>query len=130
MNIQITTVYRTTSHGICVMAGCDEKKGENLTMTKVIGKLEYLFDQARKYKNCYFWNSYGNSQERDRKSRAESIPEFSWDEGGHHYTAEFVVEYRYSYVKATGYYTKDGKITNLTAIKNSYKRMTAGTQTI
>ncbi len=102
----------------------ERSKFNMINIQNNITELEYLFNQDRKYKKCYFWNSYGNSQDRGRRSREESIPEFSWDEGGHHYTAEFVVEYKYSYVKARGHYTKDGKKTNLTAIKNSYKRMT------
>lgn len=90
---------------------------------RIIHALEELFRQVDKYRNCYFWGRCGNSERRERLSAENSIPEFEWDEDGHHYTAEFIADYRCSYVTARGNYTKDGQKTNLTAIKNSYKRM-------
>lgn len=71
----------------------------------------------------YFIPPYTARARRDYED-AHSIPTVEWDEGGRHYTAEFTTQCSCHNVYAKGSYTRDGKPTTLTAIRNSYRRMT------
>lgn len=93
---------------------------------ELIERLERLFRQVDKYRGCYFWGGdNGNSSHRSWLEDQNNVAEFEWTEGGKHYTARFDTDYRRNYVMAHGTYTRDGNYTNLTAIKNSYKRLKA-----
>lgn len=73
-----------------------------------------MIETAEKFRASYFWTPPGNASE-----RRNSIEPFAWEEGGHVYTAEFRVDCSCKNVYARGEYTRDGKRTTLTAIKNS-----------
>lgn len=79
--------------------------------------------QAAKFNNAYFWWPEKSAYSRRMMERNESRPMIEWDEGGHHYTAEFVVICTCGHTEGKGRYTKDGKKTNATAIRNSANRM-------
>ena len=99
------------------------------TNETTIGKLEKLFDTAEKYKNSYSWNKdNGNAQQREYKEKQDSIDEFEWIENGDKYTAEYTVQISRYNVYSYGTYTKNGKKTTLTAIKNSYNRLLQAVQ--
>ena len=72
--------------------------------------------QSAKFSRAYWWSPQPNANSRRELERYESRPTIEWDESGHHYTASFDVVCHYSY-------TKDGKRTNATAIRNSANRM-------
>lgn len=79
--------------------------------------------QSAKFSRAYWWSPKPNANSRREMERYESRPTIEWDESGHHYTARFDVVCHYSYTEGKGYYTKDGKRTNATAIRNSANRM-------
>lgn len=94
----------------------------------VIADLENLFAIAEKCRNAYFWSPDKTAGGRRHMEKKYSVPEIVWSEGGHEYTAEFVTQCSCSYVYTFGRYYKDGKKTTLTAIKNSYKRLTTSAE--
>ncbi len=89
----------------------------------MINKIKNLIETAEKFRNAYYWTSPSHASERRSYEKKNSIPEFSWVEGGHEYRASYEVSCSCKNIYAYGLYYKDGKKTNLTAIKNSYKRM-------
>lgn len=92
---------------------------------EIVNKLHDLIDTAERFRNAYFWTPPANASGRRSYEKKNSIPEFSWEEGGHTYTAEYTVSCSCRNVYASGAYTKDGKKTTLAAIKNSLKRLEA-----
>ena len=84
-----------------------------------------IIEKAEDFRNSYFWEPPAVANARRSYEKYHSRPEIEWTEGGHTYTAEFTVECSCRNIYAKGYYTKDGKKTTLTAIKNSYKRLAA-----
>lgn len=96
---------------------------------ETLTKLENLFDTVDRYKNSYMWNTdNGNISAREYKEKRDTIDEFEWYDSGDKYTAEFTVKYTRNNVYAKGIYTKNGKQTTLTAIKNSYNRLLQAVQ--
>lgn len=92
---------------------------------ETIVRLEDIIEEAQKLKNAYFFTSPRTSNERRRYEEEHSWDMVSWEENGDEYTAEFKVDCTGSHIYAKGYYTKNGNKTNLTAIKNSLKRLKA-----
>lgn len=84
-----------------------------------------IIDTAKRFRNSYFWSPPSNARGRRRMASKNSYPKIEWIENGNTYTAEYTVSCSCRYVYAYGRYTKNGKITNLTAIKNSHKRLVA-----
>ena len=92
---------------------------------ETIVRLEDIIEEAQKLKNAYFFTLPRTSNERRRYEEEHSWDMVSWEENGDEYTAEFKVDCTGSHIYAKGYYTKNGNKTNLTAIKNSLKRLKA-----
>lgn len=95
----------------------------NRNKTELIEQIENLVDTAHKFKNAYFWTPPTSAGERRSYERYYSISEFNWNEGGADYSASYEVTCTCRYIYTEGRYYKDGKKTNLTAIKNSLKRL-------
>ena len=93
-------------------------------MEAIINAVREIVSEAENMKNAYFWNSPSSAASRRWYEKQHSHGLVEWDEGGHHYTAEYSVSCSCANVYANGNYTKDGRKTNLTAIRNSLKRMT------
>ena len=91
----------------------------------IVNQIENLIATAEKFRNSYFWNPPSSAGGRRSYEKYHSIPEFCWQEGGHEYTASYTVSCSCRNIYASGSYTKDGKKTTLTAIKNSLKRLSA-----
>ena len=89
----------------------------------IIDQIRAIVDEAAVMKNAYFFTSPSSASSRRSYERYHSHPLAEWVEGGHTYTAEFIVLCSCHNVYARGEYTRDGKKTTLTAIKNSLKRM-------
>lgn len=94
-----------------------------MTTTETINAVRSIVKQAEKFKGCYLWRPEKLAGARRSMEKRESRDTVEWTEGGHTYTARFVVECNCRHTEAHGYYTKDGKKTTLTAIRNSLKRM-------
>lgn len=90
---------------------------------KTVADVKDIFDQAEKFRNVYFWRPEHSAGGRRSMERRESRPMVEWDEGGHHYTAQFDVICTCSHTESAARYTKDGKKTTAVAIRNSVKRM-------
>lgn len=90
---------------------------------KTVADVKDIFAQAEKFRNVYFWKPEASEGIRRSMERRESRPTVEWDEGGHHYTAQFDVTWTCSHTEAKARYTKDGKKTTVVAIRNSLKRM-------
>ena len=85
--------------------------------------IKEILDEAETMKNAYFFTPPGNASGRRYYERQHSHGRIEWEEGGHKYSAEYIVECSCRNVYARGCYTKDGNKTTLTAIRNSFKRM-------
>lgn len=86
--------------------------------------IKAIIEEAEKMRNAYFLTPPASASARRSYERFHSHEMVEWDEGGHHYTAEYQVDCSCKNVYAKGHYTRDGKDTTLTAVKNSYKRLT------
>lgn len=89
----------------------------------MLNQIESIINEAENMKNAYFFTPPCNASSRKSYEKKHSHPLVTWTEGGHTYTAEFTVSCSCKNVYAYPSYTKDGKKTTLTAIKNSYNRM-------
>ena len=96
---------------------------ENLK--EVITAVHGIVDEAERMRGAYFFRPPANSYGRRRYEQEHSHTEVAWEEGGHAYTAEYCVSCSCHNVYARGTYTRDGKATTITAVKNSLKRMEA-----
>ena len=95
----------------------------NTNIIEIINVVKSIIDKSDEMKNAFFWAPPGNANGRRQFEKYHSRPIVEWDEGGHHYTAEYNVSCSCNHIYASGIYTKDGNKTNLTAIKNSIKRL-------
>ena len=94
-----------------------------MTRIETIHHIRALVAVADYYRNAIYFIPPSSSAERRSEERRGTVPEFTWTEGGHKYTACYKVACSCTHVYASGYYTRDGKKTNLTSIKNSLKRL-------
>ena len=92
---------------------------------ETIKAVEAIVEEAASMKNAYFWTPDSCASGRRWYEKQHSHDIVEWDEGGHHYSAEYTVSCSCKNIYASGYYEKDGSKTTLTAIKNSLKRMKA-----
>lgn len=95
-----------------------------MTDTITIAALKALIDTADEFRNAFWFHPPMSANSRRDYEKRHTHAMIEWDEGGHHYSAAYTVTCSCSRVYATGIYTRDGKTTTLTAIRNSYKRMT------
>ena len=96
-----------------------------MTRIETINQIRALVAVADYYRDAIFMTPSSLAAGRRSEEKRGTIPEFSWTEGGHKYTACYKVICSCTHVYASGYYTRDGKKTNLTAIKNSLQRLEA-----
>lgn len=92
-------------------------------MKEIVAAVAAIIAEAETMKNAYFFSSPASASSRRSYEKYHSHELVEWEENGHKYTAEYTVSCSCRNVYASGTYTKDGKKTTLTAIKNSYKRM-------
>lgn len=92
-------------------------------MKENIIKIKNIINLAEKFRSSYFWAPPATANARRAYEVRNSEKEITWQEGGHTYTAEYIVECSCRNIYARGIYTKDGRKTNITAIKNSLKRL-------
>lgn len=97
----------------------------DMNKIETINLLKKLVATADYYRYAFYMTPCVLAAGRRCEEKQGTVPEFSWTEGGHKYTACYKVICSCAHVYANGYYTRDGKRTNLTAIKNSLKRLEA-----
>ena len=90
---------------------------------ETIHQIRALIAVADHYRYSYYMTPSSLAAGRRWEEKRGTVPEFTWTEGGHKFTACYKVSCSCTHVYASGYYTRDGKKTNLTAIKNSLKRL-------
>ena len=88
-----------------------------------INAIRAIIEEAETMKNAYFFKSPTSAGGRRSYEKYHSHDMIEWEDNGHTYTAKYIVSCSCSNVYAKGEYTKDGKPTTLTAIKNSYMRL-------
>ena len=89
----------------------------------VIGKIYNVLYEVDRCKGSYFWRPASSAKTRRYNEQKHNIEPFEWSESGDTYTAGFIYEESRNNVYTYGVYTRNGKKTTLTAIKNSLKRM-------
>lgn len=89
----------------------------------MIKQIKAIIDEAEKMRGAYFFTPPGSAGNRRSYERYHSHDQVEWTEGGHTYTAAYIVECSCKNVYAKGKYTRDGKTTTLTTIRNSYNRL-------
>lgn len=94
-------------------------------MMSYLDQIAAVLESAARCKQAYFWTPGKTAADRRRREAAISVPEVSWTEGGHEYTARFSYSESCHHVYAYGTYTRDGNKTTITAIRNSYARLRA-----
>lgn len=95
---------------------------------EIINAVQIIVNEADLMRNAYFFSSPCSASSRRLFEKTHSHNMVVWEEGNHIYTAKYIVECSCRNVYARGVYTKDGKQTNLTVIKNSLKRMKANAE--
>ena len=90
---------------------------------ETIHQIRALVAVADHYRYAFYMTPSSSAAGRLHEEKRGTVPEFTWTEGGHKYTACYKVTCSCAHVYASGYYTRDGKKTNLTAIKNTLKRL-------
>ncbi|MGM9807276.1 MAG: hypothetical protein ACI3Z6_04230 [Candidatus Onthomorpha sp.] len=106
-----------------------ELKNQNETQ-ETIYKIGEIIDAAEKYKNAYFFTPPASARSRRWLEKKYNFPEIEWKEGNDTYTASFSLECSCRNIYTFPYYTKNGKKTNITAIRNSYKTLVDNKQII
>ena len=96
-------------------------------MENTIKALDAIIKEAEYMKNAYFFTPDPTAHGRRTYEKYHSHDRIEWTENGHNYTAEFTVNCSCKNVYAYGTYTRDGKKTTLTAIRNSCKRLKEAT---
>ena len=96
------------------------------TIIDIIGSVRAIVNEADRMRNAYFFQSTQSAGARRSYEKYHSHDSVEWTENGHTFTAKYTVTCRCSNVYAAGEYTKDGKRTTLTDIKNSLARMEKG----
>ncbi len=92
---------------------------------EIVAAIRTVVDAAETMRNAYFFTPPGSAGGRRSYERYHSAPRVDWNEGGHEYSAEYTVTCSCANVYAFGTYTRDGKKTTLTAIRNSLRRLEA-----
>lgn len=93
--------------------------------SNVVATVAGIVETAERFRSAYLWTLPKYASSRRYMERENTYREVAWTEGGRTYTARYDVSCSCNNVYASGTYTRDGEITNLTAIRNSLKRMQA-----
>ena len=91
----------------------------------IVSTVAGIVETAERFRSAYLWASPKYASSRRYMERQNTYREVEWIEGGRTYTARYDVSCSCRNVYASGTYTRDGEITNLTAIRNSLKRLQA-----
>ena len=101
------------------------KKKEYQELEATLHKIEKVLEMSDYLKYAFFWRGDNGNAEQRAKREEELQASAEWDEGGHHYYADIYTSQSRSYTRVYRDYRKDNISTNLTPLKNSYKRLKA-----
>lgn len=93
--------------------------------SNVVATVVAIVETAERFRSAYLWTPPKYASSRRYMERQNTYREVKRIEGGRTYTAEYDVSCSCNNVYASGTYTRDGEVTNLTAIRNSLRRMQA-----
>ena len=96
-----------------------------MTRIETIHKIRALLSVANHYRNAIYMPAPQTMNEVIKEEIRGTVPCFTWWDGNTKFTACYIVKCKDRHIFAKGYYTRDGKKTNITAIKNSLKRLEA-----
>lgn len=96
-----------------------------MTNSEIISALRDLVDLAESMRNAYFFTPPCNASGRRSYEARHSVPEITWTDGKDTFSASFTTSCSCANVYASGCYTRNGKKTTLTAVRNSLKRLEA-----
>ena len=94
-----------------------------MTRIETIHRIRALIRVAEFYRNAFYMPMPLTFNDCIKTEIHGNVPFFSWIDGNTKFTACYIVKCKENHIFAKGYYTRDGKKTNLTAIKNSLKRL-------
>ena len=94
-------------------------------MTDLTRQLRSLVEDAEYLRNAYFWTPDPTAHGRRDFEKKHNHDEIAWTDGKDIFTAKYTVRCSCKNVYAWGEYTRNGKITTLTAVRNSLKRLEA-----
>ena len=92
-------------------------------MKEIIEGIREIIEEAEKMKASYFFHPDQTAGGRRSYEKRHSHEEITWKDGKDTFTARFTVSCSCRNVYAYGTYTRNGKKTTLTAIRNSLKRL-------
>ena len=101
----------------------NDSKTSAENLKEIVHAVRRIVDEAERMRGAYFFTPPANAYGRRKDEQEHSHAKVQWKEGGHAYTAEYCVSCSCRNVYARGTYTRDGKETTITAIRNSLKRM-------
>lgn len=101
-----------------------EKLADNWT-EETVEYVSGIVSAAHRFQSAYLQTPPEHASNRRSLEKYYTYPEIEWIEGGRTYTASYEVKCSCRHIYASGEYSRDGYITNLTAIRNSLKRMRA-----
>ena len=96
-----------------------------MTRIETIHKIRALIAVAEHYRNAFYMPVPLTVNECIQEEIHGTVPYFYWFDGNTKFTACYIVKCKENHIFAKGFYTRNGKKTNLTAIKNSLKRLEA-----
>lgn len=97
--------------------------GNKEILSELVQEIERVVCLAEYYKNSYFWRPPVSATGRRILEQKDTTEVVKWTEGDDDYEASFTVRCSCKRIYATGRYIKNGKVTNLTAIRNSMNRI-------
>ena len=101
----------------------NDVKTNTKNLKEVIAAVHGIVSESERMRGSYFFRPPANAYGRRRYEQEHSHAPVTWEESGHVYTAEYNVYCSCNNVYARGTYTRDGRTTTITAVKNSLKRM-------
>jgi hypothetical protein len=88
-----------------------------------VKQIEEFLSTSNYLRNAFFWSPPKNAAGKRSMENRYTIPEFTFTYGKDIYTCELSVSCSCSNVYVTKTITKNGKITNITPVKNVLKKM-------
>ena len=100
-----------------------KKLHQTVISSEDLKTLGAIIDTAENMRNAYFRFPPTFPSSRRDLEISNTFDKIEWEEQGHKYSASYEVHCSRRNIYASGYYSRDGFRTTLTAIRNSYNRM-------
>lgn len=96
-----------------------------MTDVQILSLICIIIGNHEKFKKACFMKGFDTYKERKAFNEKYTVPYTEFDYNGHRYSVQYDVKAYNTGIYVKGTYTKDGKKTTLTAIKNIYKQLIA-----